>query len=137
MLNNKVLKAGAVILSMEDRRNIALLYRGKQGDWTFPKGHVDGGETPEKTIVREVGEETGLPVRIIMELPDHRYTNETEGVVVTKMYLVQSLDDSKMRLEFPTDDLQWIPYNEVCGKLTYENLSDYFKSILPIVRKHT
>lgn len=135
-MKNYVLKAGAIILSKEDRRNIALLYRGKQGDWTFPKGHVDGGEVPEEAVAREVLEETGLSVKIILELPDHIYENETEGKVVVKMYLVSSLDDLQMKLEFPTDDIQWIPYNEVAGKLTYENLSEYFKSVLPIVKRY-
>lgn len=136
-MQNKVKKAGAVILSSEDPRNVALLYRTKWGDWSFPKGHIDGGENETEAMLREIKEETGLDVKIIKELPDHHYINDTEGDVFVKMFLVKSLNDFGIKLEFSEDDIQWIPYNEVAGKLTYDNLKDYFKSIFSIIKKHT
>jgi len=35
------------------------------GPWTFPKGGVEPGESLEEAAVREVGEETGVPARIL------------------------------------------------------------------------
>jgi len=37
-----------------------LLIHDRYGRWTFPKGHVEAGETPEQAAVREVWEETGV-----------------------------------------------------------------------------
>lgn len=43
------------------------------GQWAFPGGRMDPGETPEQTALRELGEEVGLflePSRVIGRLDD-------------------------------------------------------------------
>lgn len=135
MTEQLVQKAGAIILSSEDKQNIALLYRGKQNDWSFPKGHIEQGENYTQTMIREILEETGLTVSIIQELPDHFYISPKEGTISTKMFLVISEDDSKLKLEFETDDIQWIPYTQVIEKLSYNNLKEYFTSIISVIEK--
>ncbi len=54
----------AVILLQDDK--IALIERQRQGHhyFTFPGGHVEEGEPPEQTAVRETREELGLEVVI-------------------------------------------------------------------------
>ena len=34
------------------------------GHWSFPKGHVEPGETEEQTALREIKEETGIDVEL-------------------------------------------------------------------------
>ena len=36
--------------------------------WSLPKGHVEAGETPPETAVREVAEETGIRGRVLAPL---------------------------------------------------------------------
>lgn len=43
------------------------------GDWGFPGGHLEYGETPEDCVRREVKEETGLTIKTIRTAP---YTND-------------------------------------------------------------
>lgn len=43
------------------------------GDWGFPGGHLEYGETPEDCLRREVTEETGLTISTIKKAP---YTND-------------------------------------------------------------
>ena len=49
-----------IILVLNDK--VALIERHRAGlhYFTFPGGHVDKGETPERTAVRETEEELGL-----------------------------------------------------------------------------
>lgn len=42
--------------------------------WTLPGGGVHKGESPEKTVVREVCEETGLETKVVTTLFDEFYT---------------------------------------------------------------
>lgn len=39
-------------------------YRGSRFAWGLPSGWLDPGEDPARCIVREIGEETGLEVRV-------------------------------------------------------------------------
>jgi 8-oxo-dGTP pyrophosphatase MutT (NUDIX family) len=133
MKTEKTEKAGAIILSSINRSKVALLYRGRQNDWSFPKGHVDPGENSVETMTREIREETGLVVDIIETLPPLEYVSSSGELVCTKMFLVVSKDDSKLKLEFKEDDIQWIQLNKVVKKLSYDNLINYFTKILPTI----
>jgi len=134
MVTEETQKAGAIILSSKDKQNIALLYRSKQNDWSFPKGHVDLGENPIQTMIREIKEETGLTVSVVQVLPDLNYTSSGGEVVSVKMFIAVSEDDSKLRLEFKKDDIQWIPYAEITKRLSYDNLKDYYTQVFPVIR---
>ena len=42
-----------------------VLRRTKAGHLVFPKGHIEAGETPEQTAIREIEEECGLVTEIV------------------------------------------------------------------------
>lgn len=44
--------------------------RRRPKQWVYPKGHVEAGEKPEETAVREVEEEAGVLARITKPLED-------------------------------------------------------------------
>ncbi len=57
---------GAVVFTRMDGEPHYLLVRAKdrpKGCHGFPKGHMEPGETEVQTALREIFEETGLPVR--------------------------------------------------------------------------
>ena len=57
------------------------------GRWSFPKGNIERGETTEVAALREISEETGLPLgrlRIVSRLPDVEYVFRWTGVLVFK-----------------------------------------------------
>ena len=56
---------GAVIANSAGQ--VVLIRRGKaprEGQWSIPGGRIEWGETIEEALRREIGEETGLTVRI-------------------------------------------------------------------------
>lgn len=62
---------GIVYRKFHGNTEILLIKHIKSGYWSFPKGHVEKGETEEETAVREIKEETGIDVYID---PDFRET---------------------------------------------------------------
>jgi 8-oxo-dGTP pyrophosphatase MutT (NUDIX family) len=47
--------------------------------WQLPKGHIEPGESPEETAVREVREETGVTGRVVAPLPEVEYWYVEKG----------------------------------------------------------
>ena len=76
--------AGGVIV--EDGRVLLIRMRNLAGAevWTFPKGHLEAGETPEAAAVREVAEETGFDCEITGELYKAEYSFFRNGIPVDK-----------------------------------------------------
>jgi ADP-ribose pyrophosphatase YjhB (NUDIX family) len=76
--------AGGVIF--EDGRVLLILVQNLEGKqvWTFPKGHLEPGETAEAAAVREVAEETGFICEIASELYKAEYSFVRNGVLTDK-----------------------------------------------------
>lgn len=55
---------GAIILCGDDPGNEQVLLIGSRYGWSFPKGHIEEGETPEAAAIRETKEETGLNISL-------------------------------------------------------------------------
>ena len=45
-----------------------LIVLQSNGCWSFPKGHMDAGETETQTALRELNEETGLQAELVSGL---------------------------------------------------------------------
>jgi 8-oxo-dGTP diphosphatase len=77
----------AAILIENDQAAMIERYRAGRLYYVFPGGHIEPGEQPEQTVVREVKEELGLDVRIIrlvahstyLEYPHFYYLVEKTG----------------------------------------------------------
>lgn len=63
VFNNPVGATEAVIIRNEKTLMVKRAQQPRRGYWDFPGGFLDGHETPEHGIIREVREETGLIFR--------------------------------------------------------------------------
>jgi 8-oxo-dGTP pyrophosphatase MutT (NUDIX family) len=63
---------GVVFRHRTDGMPELLLVTGRRhrDHWVLPKGHVDPGEAPEGTAVREVREESGVIADVVAQLDD-------------------------------------------------------------------
>ncbi|MBI4386360.1 MAG: NUDIX domain-containing protein [Elusimicrobia bacterium] len=76
--------AGGVVT--QNGRLLLVRVENLQGEvlWTFPKGHLEPGETPRRAALREVEEETGYRCRILKTLMMVRYRYFRSGRRIDK-----------------------------------------------------
>ena len=106
-----------------DNRIQLLVIRHKQGGhWSFPKGHVEEGETEIQTALREVKEETGLSIQILPSFRQQVNYSPRPGVSKDVVYFLGYAKDSRtVRQEEEISELRWIDFERSNEYLTYEN----------------
>jgi 8-oxo-dGTP pyrophosphatase MutT (NUDIX family) len=97
--------------------------RESSGTWTLPKGTPEIGETTEQTALREVGEETGLTVRILAPFDSIAYTFVQRGTRIHKTvhyFLMAPTGGDLADHDHEFDEVRWIPLAEAPEILTFE-----------------
>lgn len=115
--------AGGVIL--ENNCLLLIMMRNLKGEkvWTFPKGHIEPGETPEAAAVREVAEETGWNCAITGELFTARYSFMRGDTPVEKdvrwFLMRREGGDGVPKTPDEIVDMKWCALEEADGLLAY------------------
>jgi 8-oxo-dGTP pyrophosphatase MutT (NUDIX family) len=115
-------------LAGEGTREVALIHRPSYDDWTFPKGKVEVGEEPEQAALREVGEETGLRVRLADEAGVTSYVDQ-RGRQKTARYWTMEVLSGEFAANAEVDELRWLPLDDALHLLTYDRDRSLLSSI--------
>ncbi|WP_234969552.1 deoxyribose-phosphate aldolase [Alicyclobacillus vulcanalis] len=90
--------AGGVVVRQKGGVREVLLIDDAYGKVSFPKGHLEPGESWEQAALREVHEETGVVARIVGDVGRVEYRIERDGEPVRKqvrLYLMVAEDGSE------------------------------------------
>ena len=91
--------------------------------WTLPKGTPIPGATTEETALREVGEETGLDVRITAAFDSIQYTFIQRGTRIHKTvhyFLMEPVGGDLTRHDREFEDVRWVTFEDAPGLLTFD-----------------
>ena len=125
----KTLKAGCFLIDAKNK-SIALVYRAKQNDYTFPKGHVEEGEEKKFAAIRETAEETKREPLIIDELEPYIDEYTTSSGIDCICYMYFALDGGKSdNASLDTHDLVWTSYDKVEEILSYPTLKQIWNEV--------
>lgn len=103
----------------EDSVELVVIHRPHRGDWSFPKGHLEPGETPETAALREVEEETGLRCRLVDRLASVHYIDHRGHPKVVDYWTMEVVGGS-FRPNDEADDLLWLSPGAARRRLTYD-----------------
>ena len=137
----KVVSCGIIPVYMhENKERKFLLVLQNNGNWSFPKGHVDKDETFVETAKRELFEETGLvDVNIFSEkFFSHSYIGEYEQEIFDKTvhYFVAYAGTQKVTIqEEEIKDFCWCSATNILKKLKHKSAQNVFKEALVYLKK--
>lgn len=129
--------AGAAVFSRLGEETRFAMVRESDGHWSFPKGHVEAGETEEETALREIREETGLEVRLVggfREEESHPLAREGRpDTVKTVVYFLAEAQMDKLTACDPSEISRtaWLTLEEAAENLS----SDRRREILLLAGK--
>jgi 8-oxo-dGTP diphosphatase len=124
-----VVRAAGGVVCDEDGR-VAIVYRPKYDDWTFPKGKLEPDESEEEAALREVHEETGLEVDLGRELGYVEYT-DPKGRPKTVRYWVMNVNGGEFTPNREVSELRWLPLEEAPALLSYDRDREILGRLTP------
>lgn len=131
-----VKKAGCVFFDPKTKK-VGLIYRDKQDDYTFPKGHLEKGETLPECAIRETAEETKRDVKLLSKKPFAKfcYIDGVADSSEVEYYLAIDIGPSA-NTSTDTHELVWKDYDEVENILTYDNLKEIWNMVYPKIKDY-
>lgn len=132
--------AGGVVFRRDAELGVVvLLIRDAYGNWGFPKGHLEGTETPAEAARRETHEEAGLeglvlhgPIRVI----DWHFRFRGRSI---HKYCHFFLFESEQGEACPQSaegitECLWVPLEQAGARLSYDNARGVLKRAGEMVR---
>ncbi|MBO5265723.1 MAG: NUDIX domain-containing protein [Ruminiclostridium sp.] len=114
---------GAIVYrKFHGNTEILLIRHIKSGYWSFPKGHVEAGETEAETAMREIKEETNVDVLIdtgFRETVSFSPRRDTSKTVV--YFVAKALNSDTKPQEEEISEIRWVEIGQALSYLTYDN----------------
>lgn len=130
-------KSCGAIVYRKHHGNIELLLIKNQngGHWSFPKGHMEAGETEEETALREIKEETGIDV--ILDTSFRKVITYAPKKEITKdviYFLAKATTYDYTPQEEEIAQIKWVEINHAGTILTYDNVRQLVNQAKGIIK---
>lgn len=113
--------AGGIVV---DRGRVLILRRASRDEVRLPKGHVEPGESPEQTALRETCEESGYCGLVVLAtLGTQRVEFEQQGRHIIRdehFFLLGLRSEAQLGVSEPQFQSTWLPWSEAESELTFE-----------------
>ena len=112
-----------VLRQQEDELYVVLLRHRFGGHWSFPKGHVEAGESERQTALREVREETGLTgIKLMDGFRESVEYSPKPGVKKQVVYFLGTTEQEKLiRQEEEISEIMWAPLSRAAELVSFAN----------------
>ncbi len=127
---------GAVVYKKEKDNIFYLIIKQAKGHITFPKGHVEEGETKEETAAREIKEETNIDAIIDTNFKRISTYKPEKGVIKDVYFYVGTAINNKIVPQIKeVEYAKWLSYEEALELLTYQTDKKILKKANDYVKR--
>jgi 8-oxo-dGTP diphosphatase len=125
-IKQPIISVGAVIFRNTE---VLLIKRAKppfKGHWSIPGGKVDYGESLEAALAREVGEETGIEIRILglinafESLPDGPDAPDANDPHFVMLDYVADWVRGEPQASDDAEEAEFMPFDEALSRLAWD-----------------
>jgi 8-oxo-dGTP diphosphatase len=120
-----IVAAGGFV--MNSHGQVLLIKSPRYGDWEFPGGQVEEGETIPHALEREVFEETGIVVRVKSLVGI--YSNTRKPSIVNMDFICEYLSGEPKTSE-ESSQVEWIDRKEALARVKREAVYKRLKNML-------
>ena len=127
---------GAIVYKKEENKLMFLLVLQNNGHHSFPKGHMEKGESELQTTIREIKEETNLDVDVDLGFRKQiTYLIESKNVMKDTVYFVATpITFDLKNQEGEILSCKWLNYEETLNTLEFDNIKEVFNSAYEYIK---
>ena len=129
---------GALVLRRDGngQRYILMIRHKAGGHRSFPKGHMERGETEYMTAIREVYEETAVQIRIHSDFRETVHYHPLPGISKEVVYFLTETRQTEIHpREGEIAQVEWVPVEQAEASLTHENDKTVFRAAMQRLRR--
>ena len=130
---------GALVVRREQDQYYILMIRHKAGgNRSFPKGHVEEGETEYETALREVMEETSSRIAIVSDFRATVNYRPSPGVMKEVVYFLAFTTSADIKArEGEIAEVEWVPLEKAEEYLAHDNDKTVFRAAMERMQRMT
>ena len=121
MINKK--SCGFVAYKEIENERLYLIVRTSNGEYGFPKGHVENNETEHETAIRELKEETNIEVQIIdgfRRQIEYEFPNRPDVMKISVYFLGKYIKEEIVCQESEVLEARFVPMETALELLSFE-----------------
>lgn len=130
---------GALVVRREGKQFYILMIRHRaHGNRSFPKGHVEEGESEFQTAMREVMEETSSRIAILSDFRATVQYSPAPGVMKEVVYFLAFTTSAEIHArEGEIAEVEWVPLEQAERLLAHENDKTVFRAAMERMQRMT
>ncbi len=138
-MENLERSCGAVVFTRKEGRPLFVSVQEMAGAYSFPKGHMEGGETEEETARREVFEEIGLRLPFLPGFREQDEYDLAERPGFRKRvtyFLAEFADEALTPRPGEIRDILLLPYEQALNYFEHEGTRQILTAAYAFLTDH-
>ena len=117
------ISAGAITYTMIDETIFYLLIKDNHGNYGFPKGHLENGETEIEAAIREIKEECGIDITLNSSFCEKLSYVMPNGIDKVSIYYLGFYENQTPTPQLEeVEEILLLPFDQAKEIITFDNM---------------